>query len=192
MVTLGKKFKSLNADTVDMLTLPTTAVTIGGADVLRLNKEEAQPFIDRINGKEPPPPPGPAAPPRPGEVRVRVLNGNGSSGVASAVRDALQKPGFNVADTGDADSYKYRQSVIRYAPGQLAKAQLVQSYLQAGADAKLEQDNSLRTVDLTFVIGSDYTGIRATPAAQPPEPPTTLPAESPVIEPKGAPAHPSC
>nr|MDQ6909722.1 LCP family protein [Actinomycetota bacterium] len=47
MVTLGKKFRSLNPDTVDMLTLPTTGATIGGADVLRLNKEEAQPFIDR-------------------------------------------------------------------------------------------------------------------------------------------------
>ncbi|HEX8769431.1 MAG TPA: LCP family protein, partial [Acidimicrobiales bacterium] len=76
MVTLGKRFKSLNADTVDMLTLPTTAVTVGGADVLKLNKEEAQPFIDRMNGKEPPPAPGPSAAPRPGEVRVRILNGN--------------------------------------------------------------------------------------------------------------------
>jgi LCP family protein required for cell wall assembly len=193
MVTLGKKFRSLNPDTVDMLTLPTTAVTIAGADVLKLNKEEAQPFIDRMNGKEPPPAPGPAAPPRPGEIRVRVLNGNGSTGAASSVRDALQKPGFNIADTGDADAYKYKQSVVRYAPGQLAKAQFLQSYLQAGASAKLEQDNSLKTVDLTFVIGSDYTGVRATPTAAPPaEPPTTLPAESPVPQPKGAPAAPSC
>ncbi|MDQ6928455.1 MAG: LCP family protein, partial [Actinomycetota bacterium] len=191
MVTLGKKFRSLNADTVDMLTLPTTPVTVGGADVLRLNKQEAQPFIDRINGKEPPPAPGPAAPPRPGEVRVRVLNGNGSQGGASKARADLQKPGFNVADTGDADSYKYRQSVIRYAPGQLPKAQLLQSYLQAGAGAKVEQDNTLKTVDLTLVMGTDYTGIRdaPAPAPAPAPPPTTVAAESPVPQPNGAPAH---
>jgi LCP family protein required for cell wall assembly len=193
MVTLGKKFKSLNPDTVDMLTLPTTAVTIGGADVLKLNKEEAQPFLDRINGLEPPPEPGAGALPRPGEVRVRILNGNGSEGGASRAREALQKPGFNVADTGDADKYSYRQSIIRYAPGQLPKAQLLQSYLEAGAGAKLEEDKTLKTIDLTLVMGSDYTGIRTTPTATPsPEPPTTVPAESPVPEPKGAPAHPSC
>ncbi|MDQ6911223.1 MAG: LytR C-terminal domain-containing protein, partial [Actinomycetota bacterium] len=160
--------------------------------VLKLNKQEAQPFIDRMNGKEPPPDPGTATPPRPGEVRVRILNGNGSEGGASKAREALQRPGFNIADTGDADTYKYRQSVIRYAPGQLPKAHLLQTYLQAGTSTKLEQDTTLKTVDLTLVMGADYTGIRATPAPAPAEPPTTLPAESPVPQPKGAPARPSC
>jgi LCP family protein required for cell wall assembly len=192
MVTIGKKFRSLNADTVDMITLPTTPVTIGGADVLRLNKDEAQPFIDRMNGKEPPPEPGPAAPPRPNEVRVRVLNGNGGEGTASKTREALQKPGFNVADTGDADAYNYRQTVIRYADGQLPKAQVLQSYLQANASAKLVPDKTLRTVDLTLVVGSDYTGIRDTPAAVPAAAPTTVAPASPVPVPKGAPATPSC
>ncbi|MBV9042767.1 MAG: LCP family protein, partial [Acidimicrobiia bacterium] len=49
---LAGKFRSLNADTVDMATLPTSPFTtrIGGltADVLRLKQPDAQPLIDRI------------------------------------------------------------------------------------------------------------------------------------------------
>jgi polyisoprenyl-teichoic acid--peptidoglycan teichoic acid transferase len=174
---LASKFHSLNPDTVDMATLPTTPFTtrIGGltADVLRLKQPDAQTFIDRVNGIEQPPP----AELKPEGVRVRVLNGTGQTGLAAQVSVALQGPGFSIADRGDASGGRYSQSLIRYSGGALAKAQLLQRYLQNGA--RLVSDPSLRTVDVALVVGSDYTGVRTTPAAVPPSTtPTTVATKS--------------
>jgi hypothetical protein len=195
IVRVAKRFRSLNPDTVDMLTLPTTPVTIGGAAVLRLNKAEAQPSIDRINGAEAPTPGGVQV--RPGDVRVRVLNGTGAEGAASRAGDALQNAGYNVADKGDANAFTYNRSVIRYATGQLAKAQLLQRSVQG--NPTLQEDRTLRTVDVALVVGSDFTGVRSTPAPAPNgqgSPSTTVagskaggPSTTPA--PKGGPAQ-SC
>ncbi|MBV8979870.1 MAG: LCP family protein [Acidimicrobiia bacterium] len=167
---LAGKFRSLNADTVDMATLPTTPFTtrIGGltADVLRLKQPDAQTFIDRVNGITPPP----APPVTPANTRVRVLNGTGQSGLAAQVSVALQGPGFSVADRGDASGGRASQTLIRYAPGALDKAELLQRYLQSAP--RLVSDPSLRTVDIALVVGSDYTGVRDTPA---PVAPSTTP-----------------
>jgi LCP family protein required for cell wall assembly len=173
---LAGKFRSLNPHAVDMLTLPTTpfSTRIGGlnASVLRLKQPEAQSFIDRVNGINPPPP----AELKPESVRVRVLNGTGQTGLAAQVSVALQGPGFSIADRGDANG-KYTQSVIRYGSGAFAKAQLLQRYLQSGA--RLISDPSLRTIDVALVVGSDYAGVRDSPAAVPPSTaPTTVPSKS--------------
>jgi LCP family protein required for cell wall assembly len=173
---LASKFHSLNPDTVDMLTLPTTPFTtrIGGlpADVLRLKQPDAQSFIDRVNGVVP----APAPELRPDDVRVRVLNGTGQTGQAAQVSVALQGPGFTIADRGDANG-RTSQTLIRYGSGALGKAQLLQRYLQNGA--RLVSDPSLRTVDVALVIGSDYTGVRDKPApVPPPTTPTTVAGKS--------------
>ena len=193
LVRVARRFRSLDPETVDMLTLPTTPATIGGAAVLRLNKAEAQVYIDRLNGIEPPSSDGSGA--RPGDVRVRVLNGYGKEGAAAETGEALDKLGFNVADRGDADKYGYTRTQIRYATGQQGKAELLQRYLSAGA--VLREDASLRTVDAVLTLGSDYTGTRTEPAPPAPAPsaaPTTAPkGQTPATPaPKGAPAQPSC
>jgi len=199
IVRLAKRFRSLNPDSVEPLTLPTTPVKINGADVLRVKQPDAQGFIDRINGLAPDAAVGGKGATvesvRPSAVRVRVLNGNGADGSASTAASALQEPGFLVADKGDADSFHYAHSVIRYAPGALAKAQLLERYLSAGA--QLKADSTLRTADVALVVGVDYTGVRSQPL-----PPandktatttgTTLPQLTPVPAPRGAAAQPSC
>src|SRR5205807_168970 len=96
----------------------------------------------------------------PNSVRVRVLNGNGIGGAATKVAGDLGPSGvgFNIAGTGDADSFKYANSVISYGPGQLPKAQLVQAALTA--PAQLKPDNTLKAVDVVLVVGSDFSGVR--------------------------------
>jgi len=191
LVRVARRFKSLNPDTVDMLTLPTTPVMIGGADVLKLNQSEAKGYIDRLNGQGEPAPGGGDI--RPGDVRVRVLNGNGTEGAAAKAGNDLEGPGFIVADQGDADSFKYAHTKIRYATGQKAKAELLARYLQSGAT--ITEDKTLRTVDLTVAVGADYSGVRAQPT---PDAPSAAPATtatttpSGVPQPKGAPSQPSC
>jgi LCP family protein required for cell wall assembly len=159
---VAKRFKSLEPDAVDMLTLPTTPANIGGAAVLRLKQPEAQEIINQFNGVTPPTTgstvPGALPNIQPASVRVRVLNGTGAGGQATEVATDLSKQGFVVAGTGDGDSFKYIAPVIRYGRGQKDKAALLQAYVQGGA--QLREDLSLRGIDLVLVTGAQYQGIR--------------------------------
>lgn len=186
IVTVARRFKSLDADSVDMQTLPTTGASFAAAgDVQLLNEAEARPLIDRINGKAPLEPSAIS----PAEVQVRVLNGNGLDGAAGKAAFSLQNAGFATAGTGEADSFEYTKSVIRYGPGKLPKAELLRSYLSAGAT--LQEDSTLGTVDLALVVGADYTGVRPGPAGADASPsPTAAPtAGGPTTT---APTQPAC
>ncbi len=186
MVSVARRFRSLDPDSVEMETLPATPyTTTGGADVLVLNSDEAQPMIDKINGK---PPPDPLAV-RPGDVQVRVLNGNGGAGSASKAASALQGVGFGVTGSGDADSFSNATTIIRYAPPSLAKAQLLQRYLSASAT--LKEDTTLGTADVALVVGVDFTGVRPTPADPDVSPATTVAPQPPQPSAKGS-SQPAC
>jgi len=186
MVELARRFRSLDPDTVEMETLPATAYTTpGGAEVLRVNTPEAQPMIDKINGKPPPEP----TTLRPGDVQVRVLNGSGGVGTASRAAGALRGVGFEVTGSGDADSFSYSTTVIRYIPTGLAKAQLLQRYLAVGAT--LQADSSLGTADLALVVGADFTGVRAAAAGADASPASTISPQSPSPSIKGS-TQPAC
>ena len=114
----------------------------------------------------------------------------GADGLAGQVSTALEARGFIVADRGDADHYGYTRTVIHYGGGQRAKAQLLQRQLEGGA--VLEEDPTLRVVDVVLIVGADYAGVRSAPATNP-TPVTTVPApEPPVPIPKGAPPAQSC
>ena len=185
---LARQFHSLNPDAVDMLTIPTTPFTtrLGGltADVLRLKQPDAGGFIDRINSAGPPAGTAGGTVPnvRPDTVRIRVLNGTGATGLAGEASVALHGVGFNVADRGDADAFKYSRTIIRYGSGALDKAQLLQRYLSGGA--QLQADPTLRTVDLAIVVGSDYSGVRSSPSG-PAATATTIAKPSPAPAAKG-------
>jgi len=47
-------------------------------------------------------------------AKVRVLNGSGKAGVASAVKDFLEGLDWNVVAVGNADSYDFEQTVLRF------------------------------------------------------------------------------
>jgi hypothetical protein len=131
----------------------------------------------------------------PASVRVRVLNGSGIGGLAGKTATSLSSFGFQDVATGDADSFKYAQTVIKYGKGQRDKALLLQSFLPAGA--QLQEDTTL-TVDAVLILGRDFAGVTkpaapgataTTAAPATTSPPTT---QSPVPVPKGAPQQPQC
>lgn len=176
ITTLARKFRSLDADAVEMLTLPATQAFVGGADVLLLDKEQAYQYIDRLNGKVA----GPAVV-QPAAVSVKVLNGNGVDGSASKAATSLMPFGFKIAETTSADNFGYSETLIRYAPGNQPQAELLKSYLTGGA--KLERDATLPTTGVVLVVGADYSGVHAPAGAAPstgnlstapPQPVTTL------------------
>ncbi|MCR4324254.1 MAG: LytR C-terminal domain-containing protein [Candidatus Curtissbacteria bacterium] len=46
-------------------------------------------------------------------LRVRVLNGSGTSGQASVVRDLLEGKGYNVVSVGNADTFDYERTTVK-------------------------------------------------------------------------------
>ena len=169
---LARRFRSIDPDTVDMLTLPTSDGFAGDAAVQLMDTQRAQEVIDRLNGVKAAPPPASV---KPADVAVTVLNGNGGDAVASTTAASLAQAGFRVASTGNALSYDYRQTVVQYAPGKQDKGALLRSTLVAGA--ALEEDKTLTGADVALVVGSDYNGLKASA--------TTAPATSAPASPAG-------
>ena len=184
---LAQKFRNVNPETVDMITLPNEPVNVGGAEVLILKEPEAQQVIDRFNGVEPA---SPDALPNilPQEVSVRVLNGSGIGGQAGKVAQDLQDVGFRLATppTGDADSFRYEKPVIRHHPSRKDDARLLAAYLQSGAT--IQEDRTLVTADIVLVTGTGYEGVRIPGGAAT----TTTSAPVTDAEPEGAPRQPQC
>ncbi|HEX2048512.1 MAG TPA: LCP family protein [Acidimicrobiales bacterium] len=182
ITTLARRFRSIDPDTVDMLTLPTVDGYGGGAAVQVLDTKNAQEYIDRLNGLT-----VDTSSVKPGDVSVKVLNGNGTEGLAGRAASALQLAGFRVALTGDAPSHDYQETVVQYAPGQEAKAAFLRSLLNAGAS--VEQDRTLSGADVALVLGADYDGLQAPPTAGAPGP---APAPGPSVPETTAPKPPPC
>ena len=212
LTALGRRFSSLDPDRVVLRTLPTDPADVDGKSVLKLQKAQAQPMLDVLNGRAPvdaPPtspagaPPAGQSPPAPSgapavkasDVKVRVLNGIGTPGAATKAAAGLTGSGFVVPEKTDAPSLAAK-TTLAFAPGQQAKAQLVQGALLT--PAALREDPSLRGVDVALTLGADYTGVKpsvsagtgATTASTTAAPTTTTPQINPVPLPAGTPAPP--
>jgi LCP family protein required for cell wall assembly len=189
MLSLAKRFRSLSPDSLPTTTPPTTPTVIQGNDVLLLKQPDATTTIANFLGTPQSSSTAttrPAAPPNvhPGEVRVAVLNGSGRTGEAGRTELDLQRQGFVVTRIGSADNFGHTQSVIRYAPGAEARAQLLASVVQ-GSTISAQPDSSIIGADVVLITGQSYTGISAVPSpgktARPASgrPTTTVPAPTP-------------
>ena len=201
LTALGRRFSSLDPDKVVLRTLPTDPADIDGKSVLKLQTARAQPMIDLLNGKAPidgtattvptSTTTAPASGARPADVKVRVLNGVGTAGLAAKTATSLSGAGYVVADKGDAPALTAK-TTITYGTGQLAKAQSVQSTLLG--PSVLREDATLKSVDVNLLLGADFTGVKPTAGVAAPTtvaPTTTAPAEiNPVPLPKGTTAPP--
>ncbi len=154
ITTLARRFRSIDPDTVDMLTLPTTDGFVGGAAVQLMDTAKAQEYIDRLNGVS-----VDTSSVRAADVAVNVLNGNGADAGASRAASALQQAGFRITTTGDAATYDFEETVVRYGPGNQAKAAFLRDALISGAT--LEQDATVADADVVLILGLDYTGLHA-------------------------------
>lgn len=156
IVDLATRFRAFDPDDLDLYALPVENDSIGGASVLRLLDDEAQPILDLFRGTDP-------AAVTPERVRVRVLNGSGQPGEAGRASAALVGAGFTAAGTGEAESFQFERTTVRYTAGQAAAADLVARYLTGGA--VLEEVTGSIGADVVVVTGSDFTGVRVSPAA---------------------------
>ena len=171
---LARRFRSLDPNSVQMLTLPTVPANVGGAAVLRLKQPEASAVVDTFLARNQPDPnttPGAVPNIPPSSIRVRVLNGSGAEGQAREVSGALGEVGFTIAGIGQADSFRYDATEIRFAPAQRDKALVVQSKIQG--ETVLKEDPSLKSLDVVVVTGGKFAGVAGAAPKTTAAPPTT-------------------
>lgn len=175
---------------LDMQTLP-VAPAPSDRNRLVVKDAEAAPLLDQLRNFGDTPTTGPVAV-EPVDVTVSVVNGSGVVGAAGRAFADLQARAFAPGTTGNTAITPRTQ--VRYAAGALAKGQLVMQYL--GGVGQLIEDPTLKSADVTVVIGADWRGVHArdkkvTPATVP----TTAPAKAGAGKPSATtkpPAGPVC
>lgn len=150
LITLGRAFRNYDPETLVTDTLPVTEVVRGGADVLDVDEDAAEPLLAAYRSAD-------AASTltevTPAEVTVRVVNGTDVANQATDTTDSFEALGFNVASPGADDPSE--RTEVRYAPGQEAGARLVARYLgTTGSPAVLVPDASANEV--TVITGPDF------------------------------------
>ncbi len=100
----------------------------------------------------------------PSNVKVKILNGSGSPGVAVQAAAGLTSRGFDVTGTGDAPSFAYTNSVIEYASS--ADMAAVNTLKQQLTNVTDLQDGTLAPGTVELILGSDFSGLStASPGA---------------------------
>ena len=152
IVRLADEFRSFHPSELDLYGLPVSGGSAGGASILRLQTQAAEPVLDIFRNNDP-------SRLSESSVRVRVLNGTGEPGQASSLATDLRAAGFSIGGTGDARELGARRTVIRYPPGDEAAADLVARWLEGGGRVVEDPD----VLDVTVVTGTDFDGVRDEP-----------------------------
>ena len=191
---LAFSLRNISPESLDTRTVPGAISMVGDASVVIPDEERAERLFEAFReGSLIPEPPQPAvpteapteAPPalQPDEVEpLVVLNGVGTTGLATRTAALLESAGYTVASTGDADRFGIARTRVDYAPGERTDAEVVASTLaEIGVDARLVSGDA--GDDLTVVLGEDVDA-DAIPTELPDPPqdtaPTPLaPAETP-------------
>ncbi len=149
VVQLAGEFRTFHPSELDLYDLPVAGGSAGGASILRLQSQAAEPVLDIFRNIDP-------STVSESSVRVRVLNGTGEPGQASTVASDLRARGFSIGGTGDARELGAPRSEIRYPPGDAVAADLVARWLVTGGVLVEDPD----VVDVTLVTGADFRGVR--------------------------------
>jgi LCP family protein required for cell wall assembly len=174
MLKIADSMKSLNSGDVDFISVPNGLYPPDPAKVLWTQPEADQLFQAIANDKTVPAPAAkaastPSAPPAtvsPSEVKVDVLNGAGTTGLAAIVRTDLTSAGFTVTGTGDVPGFGFTGSVIEYSSAsQLAEANTLKARI-SGATVKLDT-NVLSAGSITLIVGSSFNGLSSATSSSP-------------------------
>jgi hypothetical protein len=88
------------------------------------------------------------------EYHVEILNGNGIAGAASGIKQNIESQGFVIDYVGNADSYDYQQTIIRYKPQAEQAAAMINTIISPSYAAKLEAELSPdNTIDIQIILG---------------------------------------
>ncbi len=181
LVNLFRSIDPSDPSQVEMVTFPNKPY--GDNARLLPDQPAADELVARLNQiGEPDPSKEPDV--KPAQVRVRVLNASGITGLAAATLDALHRQFGFVAGTAGNWSESLAQTQVRYGSAGLAAATLVQEKL--GGQGTLVPDSTIEGTDVTVVLGSEFSAVGVTPATS-----TTAKAKSSKTTTTTTPADPA-
>jgi len=94
-------------------------------------------------------------------IRVEVLNGCGEYGVAERVTDWLREEGFDIVYFGNADSFRYDETILFDRSGRPEFAREVADVL--GCHNIEKRYDGLLLLDVTVIVGKDWRKMRLGP-----------------------------
>lgn len=171
LVALGTAFRNFDPATLGTYNLPVEDTVHGGAEVLDLLEDEAQPILAQFRstaaGQD-------LAAIDPATVTVQVLNGTDKSNQAATATDALGAIGFKTEAPDSSPTVMVTQ--LRYRPGQERQAALVARHLFARPRLVAVPDATA----ITVVTGPDFSTVLRTarPAGDVPVPTRTTTAST--------------
>lgn len=91
------------------------------------------------------------------ELKVQVLNGSGTPGMAGKAQEHLEGLGYQDIDTGNADDYDYKETVIAIKPSKekylgLITKDLAEEYTVASETEELDEDSDF---DVVITVGTN-------------------------------------
>jgi hypothetical protein len=178
MLRIGEALRGLKGNAVQFVTVPWTTYTgnaqwinssqspnSGNTNWVQWVQPQANDLFTAIAHDTSLPKPGasPAAAVdsvSPADVRVQVLNGSHTQGIATSTSASLSQRGFTVVGPpSDAATNTYTSSVIKYSgPAELAEAQTL---AQVVSNVTLQQDPSLSGTTLELILGSTFTSLQS-------------------------------
>ena len=163
---LAEAFHSVGAGNLKTETMPTTELTTNGQDVLQIAQPYAGSMIQQLKSfglssasHTSTSTSNAASTIAPSLIDVRVLNGDGTSGLAGTVSTDLKNAGYTVSGTGNAGSFSYTTSQIQYAPGHENVATQFESSISGAT--QLVSDSSLSGNEIVFTVGSTFSSIKS-------------------------------
>ncbi|OGK36712.1 hypothetical protein A3E69_03875, partial [Candidatus Roizmanbacteria bacterium RIFCSPHIGHO2_12_FULL_40_130] len=91
------------------------------------------------------------------ELKIKVLNGSGTVGKATEVRDILKEVGYQEILTDNADNFDYATTIIQIKPSvKTATGALVKDLSENVGKPKIETLNDEEASDIVIIIGSDF------------------------------------
>ena len=93
---------------------------------------------------------------KPAQVQVEVLNGSGVEGLAAKAAALLEREGFAVVRTGNADHFNYTVTEVIALGETVDKARAVALYLPGAS--MLHRHDPEAQIDVQIIIGSGYAG----------------------------------
>lgn len=94
------------------------------------------------------------APDRPQDVRIEVLNGAGTPGIARDATHRLRSVGFDVVFFGNADHFRHEESVVIDRLGEIGRARSVAAALEI--DSVVTALDSSLMLEVTVLLGGDW------------------------------------
>jgi LCP family protein required for cell wall assembly len=161
LLQLAEQMQSVTAAAIEFRTIPILdpdGRDADGRSIVELEDEETlHRFFAELSAEPDEPEEAPAVETvDPSSVDVEVLNGSGTSGLGASAADELSAAGFGIADTGNADSSDYTQTVVRHAEGDEPLAATVAAQIPG---AVTEPSDSASSGTVTLVLGSDFNGV---------------------------------